>query len=73
MKKFRENGIDRLRNGQLPRRYLVTLVEATFTTRGTSAEIISDRNDKWNKKFWEFKLPGKKDNLERLTEIFKAN
>ena len=35
-------------------RHRVALIEAKFTTRGTKAEIIPDRNAKWNRKFPEF-------------------
>ena len=53
------------------RNHLVALVRATFTTRGTRAEIIPGRNVTEN--FRSFWISRKKDNHKRLTEIFETN
>ena len=53
------------------RNHLVALVRAKFTTRGTRAEIIPGRNVTEN--FRSFWISRKKDNHERLTEIFETN
>ena len=55
------------------RRHLEALLEAKFTTRGTRAKIVPGRNAMWNRKSLDFKISRKRDNFERLTEIFETS
>jgi len=54
-------------------RHLEALVEATFTARGTRADSCRVEMPNGTENFRNFQISGKKDNLERLTEIFETS
>jgi len=54
-------------------RHLVALVEATFTAGGTRADSCRVEMPNGTENFRNLQISGKKDNLERLTEIFETS
>ena len=54
-------------------RHLVALVEATFTARGTRTDSCRVEMSNGTENSRNFQISGKKDNLERLTEIFETS